>query len=71
MGNMATAGAHDDDLDDKLFDGELESEIELVSELVVAATFSDGPLPQKEIDQLLGMDPKRGSCGMNVGDRRD
>ena len=43
--------------DDDLTDGDLQSEIELVGDLVVAATSSDGPLPQDEIDRLLGVDP--------------
>jgi hypothetical protein len=41
--------------EDNLTDGELQSEIELVGDLVVAATSSDGPLPQDEIDRLLGV----------------
>jgi hypothetical protein len=57
---MAGAEAHDDDLDDKnldvvLTDAALESEIELVSVLVVAATSSDRPLDQAEVDHLLGI----------------
>lgn len=40
---------------DSLTDGALQSEIELVGDLVVAATSSDGPLPQQEIDRLLGV----------------
>jgi hypothetical protein len=59
---MATAEVHDDDLDgnldDLLTDDALESEIELVSVLVVAATSSDRPLRQDEVDRLLGVDPK-------------
>jgi len=43
------------DAQDSLTDGELQSEIELVGDLVVAATSSDGPLPQNEIDRLLGV----------------
>lgn len=42
---------------DSLTDGDLQSEIELVGELVVAATSSEGPLPQEEIDRLLGVKP--------------
>jgi len=49
---------HDDDLGDPLTDDDLESEIELVSELVVAATSSDRPLRQDEVDHLLGVVPK-------------
>lgn len=40
---------------DNLTDGALQSEIELVGDLVVAATSSEGPLPQSEIDRLLGL----------------
>jgi hypothetical protein len=57
---MAAAGTHNDKLDDDLTDDDLESEIELVSRLVVAATSSDRPLRQDEVDHLLGVDqPKR------------
>ena len=55
---MAATGADDDNRDDALTDDALESEIELVSELVVAATHSDGPLGQAEVDHLLGVSPK-------------
>lgn len=58
---MAAAGTPDnrnDDLADALTDDDLSSEIELVSELVLAATSSDGPLHQDEVDLLLGLDPK-------------
>ena len=50
---MLAAGAQDDNLTDD----DLQSEIELVSELVVAATSSDGPLHQDEVDLLLGVRP--------------
>lgn len=54
---MAAAGTQDDDnLDGVLTDDDLESEIELVSVLVVAASSSDGPLSQAEVDRLLGVD---------------
>ena len=57
---MAAAGTHNDKIDDDLTDDDLESEIELVSRLVVAATSSDRPLRQHEVDHLLGVDqPKR------------
>jgi hypothetical protein len=44
---------------DNLTDDDLQSEIELVGDLVVAATSSDGPLPQDEIDRLLGVHPPK------------
>jgi hypothetical protein len=46
---------------DNLTDGDLQSEIELVGDLVVAATSSKGPLPEAEIDRLLGISPMTGS----------
>jgi hypothetical protein len=67
---MAAAGAQDENfnahrgndaaarLDKGLTDDDLESEIELVSELVLAATSSDGPLHQDEVDHLLGLTPR-------------
>ena len=59
---MTAAEIHDDNLDDdpdhSLTDDDLESEIELVSVLVMAATSSDGPLHQDEVDRLLGVEPK-------------
>jgi len=57
---MSEAGTHDDKPDDSMKDDALESEIELVSELVVAATSSDRPLHQDEVDRLLGVAPKQG-----------
>ena len=58
---MAADGTHDPQDEDELTDDDLESEIELVSELVVAASSSERPLHQDEVDQLLGVDPKRPS----------
>ena len=52
---MAAAGTPSDKLDDDLTDDELESEIELVSRLVVAATSSARSLRQDEVDHLLGL----------------
>jgi hypothetical protein len=60
---MTVAGSQDGypckDLGDDLTDDVLEFEIELVSALVVAATSSDRPLDQDEVDHLLGVRPKR------------
>ncbi len=41
--------------DEELRDAVLHQEIELVGELVVAATSATGHLTQAEIDQLLGV----------------
>ena len=38
-----------------LTDGALQDEIELVGDLVVAASASDGPLSEAEIDEVLGI----------------
>jgi hypothetical protein len=58
---MPVAETPDDNFDHArsrtMTDDDLESEIELVSELVVAATSSDGPLDQDQVDQLLGLRP--------------
>jgi hypothetical protein len=45
------------DHEDNLTDSDLQLEIELVGDLVVAASASEGPLPQDEVDQLLGVRP--------------
>jgi len=50
----------------ELTDDALESEIELVGELVVAATSSSGPLAQDQIDRLLGIVPA--PAGSQPGD---
>jgi hypothetical protein len=61
---MAGAGTQDENLDDELTDDDLESEIELVSRLVLAATSSDRPLRQDEVDHLLGVEHKKdGTAG--------
>lgn len=48
----------------ELTDDELQDEIELVGDLVVAASSSEGPLSDDEIDQVLGVsrihEPVRG-----------
>jgi hypothetical protein len=38
-----------------LTDGPLQDEIELVGDLVVAASASEGPLSEAEIDEVLGI----------------
>lgn len=43
------------DAEPLLRDVALEDEITLVGELVVAATLSDGPLSDAEIDRALGL----------------
>jgi len=55
---MPAPGSPGHDPDDVLTDDVLESEIELVSELVVAATSSEGPLGQDVVDRILGVSPR-------------
>jgi hypothetical protein len=49
------AGAREDDLEDDLQDRELSQEIELVGDLVVAASDADADLSTSEIDRILGL----------------
>jgi len=55
------------DARDILTDGELQSEIELVGDLVVAATSSEGPMPQEEIDRLLGVKADQDAADQEAG----
>ena len=43
--------------DPSLHDEQLENEIRLVGDLVLAASQCEGPLPQEAIDRILGLDP--------------
>ncbi len=43
----------------ELTDGALQDEIELVGDLVVAASASERPLTEDEIDQALGIERSR------------
>lgn len=50
--------AMSDQFDVTLEDPELLLEVELTANLMVAASESDGPLPQEEIDRILGIEPE-------------
>jgi hypothetical protein len=43
--------------DEDLKDADLQQEIDLVSDVVLAASASDAPLSQAEIDRALGLRP--------------
>ena len=45
----------DDKLDVPLEDAELLAEVELTTNLIIAASASDEPLSQEDIDRLLGV----------------
>ncbi len=58
----------DDQLNVPLEDAELLAEVELTTNLIIAATERDTPLSQDEVDQLLGLKqppviPEQGSGG--------
>ena len=46
-----------DPFDVALEDSDLLVEVELTTNLIIAATASDGPLPTAEIDKILGVVP--------------
>ena len=46
----------DDQLNVPLEDAELLAEVELTTNLIIAASESDASLPQDEVDRLLGLD---------------
>jgi hypothetical protein len=52
------SGVMDDQLNVPLEDAELLAEVELTTNLIIAASESDTPLPQAEVDRLLGLDPE-------------
>jgi hypothetical protein len=45
----------DDQLNVPLEDAELLAEVELTTNLIIAASESDSSLPQEEVDRLLGL----------------
>ena len=49
-----------DPFDVSLEDGDLLAEVELTTNLIIAATGSDRPLTTEEIDAILGVDPEAG-----------
>ena len=50
------SGVMDDQLNVPLEDAELLAEVELTTNLIIAASESDSSLPQDEVDRLLGLD---------------
>jgi len=49
------AGVMDDQLNVPLEDAELLAEVELTTNLIIAASEADATLPQDEVDRLLGL----------------
>jgi hypothetical protein len=50
------SGVVDDQLNVPLEDAELLEEVELTTNLIIAASEADASLPQAEVDRLLGVD---------------
>ena len=48
----------DDQLNVPLEDAELLAEVELTTNLIIAASESDAALAQEEVDRLLGLEPQ-------------
>ncbi|CUR55398.1 conserved hypothetical protein [metagenome] len=46
-----------DQFDISLEDSDLLTEVELTTNLIIAASESDGPLSEDEIDEILGIQP--------------
>ena len=57
----------DDQLDVPLEDAELLAEVELTTDLIIAATEAQESLPQYEIDRLLGLEPGPDETGTGPG----
>jgi len=51
------SGVVDDQLNVPLEDAELLAEVELTTNLIIAASEADAPLDQDEVDRLLGIEP--------------
>ena len=49
----------DDQLNVPLEDSELLAEVELTTNLIIAASESDSSLPQHEVDRLLGLEDRQ------------
>jgi hypothetical protein len=54
---LGGSGVVDDQLNVPLEDAELLAEVELTTNLIIAASESDDTLAQDEVDRLLGLDP--------------
>jgi hypothetical protein len=50
----------DDQLNVPLEDYELLAEVEMTTNLIIAASAADAPLSQSEVDRLLGLDAQGG-----------
>jgi hypothetical protein len=58
----------DDQLDVQLEDAELLAEVELTTNLIIAASEAEDALPQAVVDQLLGLDRSEDSTSTGLHD---
>ncbi len=56
----------DDQLNVPLEDAELLAEVELTTNLMIAASEAEAVLPQEEVDRLLGLDRDGGGAGRDA-----
>jgi hypothetical protein len=61
----------EDQLNVPLEDAELLAEVELTTNLIIAASESETSLPQDEVDRLLGLDPGTLSTSIPVQKARN
>ncbi len=54
--NFGGSGVVDDQLNVPLEDAELLEEVEMTTNLIIAASEADATLPQDEVDRLLGVE---------------
>jgi hypothetical protein len=53
---VAAGGDVHDQFDISLTDSDLLTEVDMTTNLIIAASEADGPLSQDEIDRILGLD---------------
>ena len=64
-------GVMEDQLNVPLEDAELLAEVELTTNLIIAASESETSLPQEEVDRLLGLEPDTINTGIPVQTARN
>ncbi len=65
------SGVMEDQLNVPLEDAELLAEVELTTNLIIAASESETSLPQEEVDRLLGLEPDAVSTTIPVQQARN
>jgi hypothetical protein len=65
------SGVMEDQLNVPLEDAELLAEVELTTNLIIAASESEASLPQEEVDRLLGLEPDMANTGIPIQQARN